>query len=74
MTSFVPKYPLHILLDKGSTHMFLVIQVAKKVGCTIVEFDLVMVTVADGSRSLSLPWLEFFQGNYSKQHLHLMSF
>nr|KYP48389.1 Retrotransposable element Tf2 [Cajanus cajan] len=44
------KSPLHILIDSGSTHNFLDIQVAKKFGCKIENMDPVNVTVADGNK------------------------
>ena len=50
VTGQVRKKPLHILIDSGSTHNFLVVNVAKKLGCKIEDMDPVSVTVADGAR------------------------
>nr|KYP33317.1 hypothetical protein KK1_045838 [Cajanus cajan] len=44
------KKPLHILIDSGSTHNFLDVNVAKRLGCKIEDMDSVTVTVADGAR------------------------
>ena len=50
VTGMYGKSPLHILLDSGSTHNFLDISMAKKLGCTIEETPVQAVTVADGNR------------------------
>ena len=50
VTGQVRKKPLHILIDSGSTHNFLDVNVAKKLGCKIEDMDLVSVIVADGAR------------------------
>ncbi|XP_028214991.1 uncharacterized protein LOC114397062 [Glycine soja] len=50
VTGQVRKKPLHILIDSESTHNFLDIHVAKKLGCKIEDMDHVSVTVAHGAR------------------------
>ena len=49
--------PLHILLDSGSTHNFLDLYVARKLGCTIEQTPLQSVTIADGTPGV----LTYFQ-------------
>ncbi|KAL2330578.1 hypothetical protein Fmac_018159 [Flemingia macrophylla] len=44
------KKPLHILIDSGSTHNFLDVNVANRLGCKIEDMDSITVTVADGAR------------------------
>jgi len=50
VTRMCGKNPLHILLDSGSTHNFLDISMAKRLGCTIEKTPVQAVTVADGSK------------------------
>ncbi|XP_027351487.1 uncharacterized protein LOC113862611 [Abrus precatorius] len=50
VTGQFKKKPLHILIDSGSTHNFLDIHMAKKLGCKIDSMDPLHVTVADGTR------------------------
>jgi len=50
VTGYVNKQPLHILLDNGSTHNILDIQITKKFGCLIEERDPLLVIVADGNK------------------------
>ena len=50
VTGYHKKRPLHILVDSGSTHNFLDIQVAKKFGCKIEEIEPLHVVVADGNK------------------------
>ncbi|XP_028201841.1 uncharacterized protein LOC114386028 [Glycine soja] len=50
VTGQVRKKPLHILIDNGSTHNFLDVNVAKKLGCKIEDMDPVSVIVADRAR------------------------
>jgi len=48
VTEMYGKSSLHILLDARSTHNFLDISMAKRLGCTIQKIQ--SVTVADGNR------------------------
>lgn len=41
--------PLHILIDSGSTHNFLDLAFAKKIGCPLEKIPFQAVTVADGN-------------------------
>jgi len=41
---------LHILIDNLSTHNFLDVDMAQKLGCKIEEQTLIQVVVADGSK------------------------
>nr|KYP34429.1 hypothetical protein KK1_044610 [Cajanus cajan] len=50
ITGYHKKKPLHVLIDSGSTHNFLDINIAKKLGCKIVELDPLNVVVADGTK------------------------
>ena len=43
------KRPLHILIDSGSTHNFLDVEVAKKLGCKTTSINPMRVDVANGS-------------------------
>ena len=49
VTVFIRKRPLHILIDSGSTHNFLDVNVAKKLGCKLEEIGPMKVDVANGS-------------------------
>ena len=49
VTIYVKTKPLHILIDSGSTHNFLDIGVAKKLGCEVEEIGPMKVDVANGS-------------------------
>ena len=49
VTVFVRKRPLHILVDSGSTHNFLDVNVAKKLGCKLEKVGPMRVDVANGS-------------------------
>ena len=49
VTIFVRKRPLHILVDLGSTHNFLNMNVAKNLGCKLEEVGPIRVDVANGS-------------------------
>lgn len=42
------KKAIHILVDSGSTHNFLDVHLAKKLGCPMESIDMQSVTVADG--------------------------
>lgn len=44
------KNPIHILVDSGSTHNFLDIHTAKKLGCKIQKMCPLPVCVADGNK------------------------
>ena len=48
VTRLYGKTPLHILIDSGSTHNFLDISLAKKLGCRLEEIAGQTITVADG--------------------------
>ncbi|XP_029130601.1 uncharacterized protein LOC114916981 [Cajanus cajan] len=50
VTGYHKKKPLHVLIDSGSTHNFLDIEVAKRLGCRIDAFDSLSVVVADGTK------------------------
>ncbi|WVZ06070.1 hypothetical protein V8G54_019416 [Vigna mungo] len=50
VTGLCQKKPLHILIDSESTHNFLDIHIAKKLGCRIVNMDPLSVIVADGAK------------------------
>lgn len=43
---------MHMLIDSGSTHNFLDLQVAKKLQCTLISIAEQVVTVADGNSIL----------------------
>ncbi|GKV50520.1 hypothetical protein SLEP1_g57222 [Rubroshorea leprosula] len=49
VTGYVNKKPIHILIDSGSTHNFLDVNVAKRVGCKLQAVEALKVDVADGS-------------------------
>ncbi|KAG8374813.1 hypothetical protein BUALT_Bualt10G0034600 [Buddleja alternifolia] len=44
---------IYILINTGSTHNFLDVQTARRLGCSIVETDLFPVSVADGNKIFS---------------------
>nr|KYP65271.1 hypothetical protein KK1_011503 [Cajanus cajan] len=46
VTGYHKKKHLHVLIDSGSTHNFLDIEVAKRLGCRIDAFDFLSVVVA----------------------------
>ena len=50
ITGRVGKKALHILIDSGSTHNFLDLQLAKRLGLHLTPVKPVMVGVADGNR------------------------
>lgn len=50
VTGHCGKKPLHILIDSGSTHNFLDLHIAQKMGCQTEAMDTVSVTVADGNK------------------------
>ncbi|GKU86977.1 hypothetical protein SLEP1_g1440 [Rubroshorea leprosula] len=49
VTGYVNKKPIHILIDSGSTHNFLDVNVAKRVGCKLQAVEALKVDVVDGS-------------------------
>ena len=49
VTGHVNKRDLHILIDSGSTHNFLDVEMAKKLGCTLTSINPIRVDVANGS-------------------------
>lgn len=60
VTSYVGKKPLHILIDSGSTHNFLDVSLAMKLGCHIVATPVKSVSVADGNTlSCQFTWKGF---------------
>ena len=50
VTGYHKKTALHILIDNGSTHNFLDINMAKKLGSLITLMDVVNVVVTDGTK------------------------
>lgn len=50
VTGYYQKKPLHVLIDSGSTHNFLDIEAAKRLGCKSNAFDSLRVVVADGTQ------------------------
>jgi len=50
VSDYYQKKPLHVLIDHGSTHNFLDIEVAKRLGCKLDAFDSPSVVVADGTK------------------------
>ena len=50
VTGYYQKKPLYVLIDSGSTHNFLDIEVAKRLGCKSNAFDSLSVVVADGTK------------------------
>nr|KYP36173.1 hypothetical protein KK1_042735 [Cajanus cajan] len=50
VTGYYKKNPIHILIDSGSTHNFLDVEVTKKLACKIEDLKSLHVTVADRSR------------------------
>ncbi|XP_071728193.1 uncharacterized protein [Rutidosis leptorrhynchoides] len=57
----VNKYKIHILIDSGSTHNFLDINVAKKLGCKISGTPPLSVFVPGGNQTLSANQCHNFQ-------------
>ncbi|GJZ20946.1 retrotransposable element Tf2 [Tanacetum coccineum] len=53
----VGKQVVHILIDCGSTHNFLDIHTAKKLGCRLAKTTPMQVSVANGQRMMSTSWL-----------------
>nr|GEU89435.1 hypothetical protein [Tanacetum cinerariifolium] len=51
---FIPGHKLHSLIDSGSTHIFLDLKVAKKLGCKLKATCLMDVSVANGQVMSSL--------------------
>ena len=49
VTMQMNKKPLHILIDSESTHNFLEVEVAKKLGCKTTSISPMRVDVANGS-------------------------
>ncbi|XP_048503129.1 uncharacterized protein LOC125498867 [Beta vulgaris subsp. vulgaris] len=49
VTGYIGKKPLHILIDSGSTHNFLDVSLAMKLGCKIDSMPSQSVSVADGN-------------------------
>ncbi|GKU86140.1 hypothetical protein SLEP1_g704 [Rubroshorea leprosula] len=49
VTGYVNKKPIHILIDSGSIHNFLDVNVAKRVGCKLQAVEALKVDVTDGS-------------------------
>lgn len=54
------KKPMQLLLDSGSTHNFLDINLAEKMGCIIQDSSPMMVKVVDGSKMLCDKWVQGF--------------
>ncbi|GKB92246.1 putative mitochondrial protein [Tanacetum coccineum] len=54
VVGMVGKIPVHILIDTGSTHNFIDVNVAKKVGCPVKSSCLPQVSVA-GGKTLIIP-------------------
>nr|KYP59360.1 Transposon Ty3-I Gag-Pol polyprotein [Cajanus cajan] len=50
VTGSYKKKPLHILIDSGSTHNFLDVDIAKKLGCRIQVMKPLQIIVADGNK------------------------
>ncbi|XP_074280997.1 uncharacterized protein LOC141605963 [Silene latifolia] len=67
------KKPLHALIDSGSSHNFLNIEMARKIGCHLEKVQPIEISVADRS-SLKCEWMcksftwqlkqAIFQGNF----------
>jgi len=55
------KTPLHILLDSGSTHNFLDLSAARKLGCIVEQTPTQSVTIADGNHLQCLHICRDFQ-------------
>nr|GEU31625.1 gypsy/Ty3 retroelement polyprotein [Tanacetum cinerariifolium] len=53
----VGKQMVHILIDCSSTHNFLDIHTAKKLGCRLAKTISMQVSVANGQRMMSTSWL-----------------
>ena len=49
----VGKHKIHILVDSGSTHNFVDVNVAKKLGCKIISTCPLAITVGDGYKTAS---------------------
>ena len=49
VTGHYGRRPIQLLIDSGSTHNFLDIELAKKLGCKMEPICMQPVTVADGS-------------------------
>lgn len=56
VTGMLDKKLLHILLDSGSTHNFLDLEVAKKLGCKLEKVTSLLVT-AGGGTTLKAPYI-----------------
>jgi hypothetical protein len=67
ITEYYQKPPLHVLIDCGSTHNFLEVNMAKKIGCKIDPIDLIIVAIADGARVLISSVVQNFQWTIQHQ-------
>lgn len=61
VTGYYRKRALQMLLDTASTHNFMDIAVAKKLGCKLVSKPPMLVRVADGGRVMCDTMIEGFQ-------------
>jgi hypothetical protein len=48
------KYKIHILVDTGSTHNFLDVAMAKRIGCKVIQTKPMTVSVAGGKKLMSM--------------------
>lgn len=64
---FVRGKPIHILVESGSTHNFLDLAIAKKLGCQRDEIETQAVTVADGNHIVCQHKCKNFQWEMNKQ-------
>lgn len=62
VTGQYERFSLHILIDSGSTHNFLDIAMAKKIGCKIESIQSQTIAVADGNQ-LQCQYVRDLNGN-----------
>lgn len=67
------KKPIYVLIDSGSTHNFMDIKTAKKLGCHIKEAGKTRVAVADGNRIEVTGKIENFHWSFKVNYLFLTS-
>ena len=55
------RYKIHILVDTGSTHNFLDVAMAKRMGCKVIQTKPMTVSVAGGKKLMSMGVCKDFQ-------------
>ena len=64
------QHPLHILIDSGSTHNFLDLATAKKIGCPMKDTVPLQISVANGSKLISSATCPGFQWMINDHAFH----